>query len=102
MAGRFCLAYGYQRMGICYRRNIGHSNGNYNSELPGHKSSQVKPGQFAQKRINMFTNYLKIALRNIRRNISYTVLNVAGLTLSIASCLVIFLIVKNELTYDQY
>lgn len=50
----------------------------------------------------MFTNYLKIALRNIRRNISYTVLNVAGLTLSIASCLVIFLIVKNELTYDQY
>ena len=50
----------------------------------------------------MFTNYIKIALRNIRRNISYTVLNVAGLTLSIASCLVIFLIVKNELTFDRY
>lgn len=50
----------------------------------------------------MFTNYLKLALRNIRRNLSYTVLNVAGLTLSIASCIVIFLIVKNELTYDRY
>mgnify|MGYP000229119325 CR=1 FL=1 len=50
----------------------------------------------------MFTNYFKLAFRNIRRNISYTVLNVAGLMLSIASCLIIFLIVKNELTYDRY
>src|SRR5690349_17905216 len=50
----------------------------------------------------MFRNYFTIALRSIRRNISYTVLNVSGLTLSIASCLVIFLIVKNELTYDRY
>src|SRR5689334_1119230 len=50
----------------------------------------------------MISNYLKLALRNIRRNLSYTTLNVAGLTLSIASCIVIFLIVKNELTYDRY
>jgi ABC-type lipoprotein release transport system permease subunit len=50
----------------------------------------------------MFTNYLKLALRNIRRNLSYTTLNVAGLMLSIASCIIIFLVVKNELTYDRY
>lgn len=50
----------------------------------------------------MFSNYIKLAFRSIRRNISYTLLNVAGLTLSIASCIVIFLVVKNELSYDRY
>ncbi|HEY9258669.1 ABC transporter permease [Chitinophaga sp.] len=49
----------------------------------------------------MFSSYLKTALRTIRRNISYTFLNVFGLTLSIAACLIIFLIVRNELSYDS-
>src|SRR6185312_2424183 len=50
----------------------------------------------------MFRNYLLIAFRNIRRNWSYTFLNIFGLTLGIASCLIIFLVVRNELTYDNY
>ncbi len=50
----------------------------------------------------MLRNYVIIALRNIRRNLSYAVLNILGLTLGIASCLVIFLIVRNELTYDNF
>ena len=50
----------------------------------------------------MFLSYLKTAFRTIRRNISYTFLNVFGLTLSIAACLVIFLIVRNELSYDRF
>src|ERR1700753_1611231 len=50
----------------------------------------------------MIRNYILIALRNIRRNITYTLLNVFGLTLGIAACLVIFLIVRNELNFDNY
>lgn len=50
----------------------------------------------------MFSSYLKTAFRAIRRNISYTFLNVFGLTLSIAACLIIFLIVRNELSYDRF
>ncbi len=50
----------------------------------------------------MIKNYFIIAFRNIRRNFSYAFLNVFGLTLGIASCLVIFLIVRNELTYDNF
>jgi putative ABC transport system permease protein len=50
----------------------------------------------------MLRNYVIIALRNIRRNMSYAVINILGLTLGIASCLVIFLIVRNELTYDNF
>lgn len=50
----------------------------------------------------MFRSYFLIAFRNIRRNWSYTFLNVFGLTLGIASCLILFLVVRNELTYDNY
>lgn len=50
----------------------------------------------------MIRNYLIIAFRNIRRNLGYVSINVMGLTLSIACCLVIFLITKNELSYDTY
>jgi len=50
----------------------------------------------------MIRSYITIAIRNIRRNMSYAFLNIFGLTLGIASCLVIFLIVRNELNYDNY
>ena len=50
----------------------------------------------------MFKNYVIIAFRNIRRNFGYAFLNVFGLTLGIASCLILFLVVRNELTYDNY
>src|ERR1700760_1682524 len=50
----------------------------------------------------MIKSYITIAFRNIRRNVSYAFLNVFGLTLGIAACLVIFLIVRNELNFDNY
>jgi len=50
----------------------------------------------------MIRSYITIALRNIRRNWSYAFLNIFGLTLGIASCLILFLVVRNELTFDNY
>lgn len=50
----------------------------------------------------MFKSYFTTAFRNIRRNLSYAFLNVFGLTLGIASCLIIFLIVRTELNYDDF
>jgi putative ABC transport system permease protein len=50
----------------------------------------------------MIKNYFKIAFRNISHNLSYTFLNIFGLTLGVAACLAIFLIVRNELGYDNY
>ncbi|HWD89136.1 MAG TPA: FtsX-like permease family protein [Mucilaginibacter sp.] len=50
----------------------------------------------------MFRSYFLIVFRNIRRNWSYTFLNIFGLTLGIASCLILFLVVRNELTFDNY
>ncbi len=50
----------------------------------------------------MFRNYVKTAWRNITKHRAYSVINVAGLTLGIASCLVIFLVVQYELGYDKF
>ncbi|MGN6397040.1 MAG: ABC transporter permease [Mucilaginibacter sp.] len=50
----------------------------------------------------MLKSYITIAFRSLRRNLSYAFLNIFGLTLGIAACLVIFLVVRNELNYDNY
>lgn len=50
----------------------------------------------------MFKNYFTIAYRTLRQSKSYTVVNVAGLALGIMSAMVIFLIVKNELSYERF
>ena len=50
----------------------------------------------------MFKNYLKIASRNLWRNKTFSAINIFGLALGIATCLLIILFVQNELSYDRY
>lgn len=50
----------------------------------------------------MFKNYLKIAWRNLLRNKSYAAINVTGLAIGIAACLLIFLIVQFETSFDTF
>ncbi len=48
----------------------------------------------------MFRNYLLITLRNFKRQKLFTLLNVFGLALGLASAILIFLYVSDELRYD--
>jgi len=50
----------------------------------------------------MLLNYLKIAFRHFRRQRGYTLINMFGLTAGIASCLVIFVFVRHETSYDSF
>ncbi|MEP7319308.1 MAG: ABC transporter permease [Panacibacter sp.] len=50
----------------------------------------------------MFRNYFKIAFRNLWRNKSFSLINIIGLAIGIATCLIIMLFVNNELSYDKY
>ena len=50
----------------------------------------------------MFTNYFKIAFRNLSRNKTFSAINILGLAIGIATCLIIMLFVNNELGYDRY
>jgi putative ABC transport system permease protein len=53
-------------------------------------------------RVSMFRNYLKVALRLMRRHKVYSFINVAGLAVSMACALLIVLWVRNELSYDKF
>ncbi len=50
----------------------------------------------------MFKNYFVTTLRNFRRNKMNTFINVAGLALSMACCIAIYVFVEDEYTYDSY
>ena len=50
----------------------------------------------------MFKNYLTTALRNLLRHKGYSAINVLGLAIGIACCVLILLYVQDELSYDQY
>ena len=50
----------------------------------------------------MLRNYMLIALRNLRRQFSYSVINILGLAIGIACSLVIFLYVYAEWSYDRH
>ena len=46
--------------------------------------------------------YLAVLFRNLRRERLYAVINIAGLALGVASCLILGLFLKSELTYDRH
>lgn len=50
----------------------------------------------------MIRSYLTTALRALRRNWNYTVINVVGLTFGLACCLLLFLAIRYELSYDRH
>lgn len=50
----------------------------------------------------MLSNYFKTAWRSILKNKSYAAINVAGLSVALAACLIIFLVVQYENSYDRF
>ncbi|MEO9477164.1 MAG: ABC transporter permease [Cyclobacteriaceae bacterium] len=59
-------------------------------------------GMYQLNQFGMFKNYFKVGLRNIFRNKTFSALNISGLALGIASCILILIYVNNELSYDTY
>jgi putative ABC transport system permease protein len=50
----------------------------------------------------MLKNYILVALRNLWRQRGYTLINIFGLTIGLASTIFILLYVINEMTYDRF
>ena len=50
----------------------------------------------------MIKNYLTVAIRNIARNKTFSAINILGLAIGMASCILILLYVQDELSYDQH
>lgn len=50
----------------------------------------------------MLQNYFKIAWRNLLRNRAFSAINIIGLAIGLASCMLISLYVLDELSFDRY
>ncbi|HVX52396.1 MAG TPA: ABC transporter permease [Chitinophagaceae bacterium] len=50
----------------------------------------------------MFKNYFKTAFRNLWRNKVFSLINITGLSVGLACCMLIFLYAKDELSYDRF
>jgi putative ABC transport system permease protein len=52
--------------------------------------------------VAMLKNYLKITWRNIRNNKIYSFINIMGLAVGMATCILILLLVQDELNFDKF
>src|SRR5436190_6281017 len=50
----------------------------------------------------MFKNYFKVAMRNLWKNKGYSAINILGLAIGLATCLLILIYVIDELSYDRF
>ena len=50
----------------------------------------------------MFKNYFKTAFRSLIRNRNYTIINIAGLAVGIAVCMMIFIIIQFQISFDNF
>jgi len=50
----------------------------------------------------MLGSYIKIAFRNIRRHKAYSFINIAGLAIGMACCIILIIYVHSELSFDRY
>ena len=52
--------------------------------------------------VAMLKNYFKISIRNLKKHKGYSLINVAGLAVGLAGCILIMLFVQDELRYDRH
>src|SRR5450631_486833 len=50
----------------------------------------------------MIKNFLKIAWRNLLKHKSFSLINIFGLAIGMASAILILLLIENELSFDQF
>jgi putative ABC transport system permease protein len=52
--------------------------------------------------VTMFRNYVKITWRNILRHKGFSFINISGLSVGMACCILIMMYVAEELSYDNF
>ena len=53
-------------------------------------------------RVMMVGNYFKVAIRNMQKRKLYSFINAFGLSIGIAFCMLIWLFIQDELSFDQF
>jgi len=66
------------------------------------KSQPSTISHFIYWRTGMLKNHLKIALRNVGRNKTFSFINISGLAIGMACCILILLWIQDELSFDRF
>jgi ABC-type antimicrobial peptide transport system permease subunit/AraC-like DNA-binding protein len=99
-----------------FKQITGKSPAEYKKEQPSYNlgsenrraaiiSNHENPPKWAHDKLNrnyMFRNYFKIARRNLTRNKSYAAINITGLAVGIAVCMMIFIIIQYQTSFDNF
>ncbi len=86
------------RDGEVRKHDIERSN---DEKIPAGRLAQGTFGSVQNTSI-MFSNFLKVYLRNLSRNKAFTLINITGLVVGLGSALLIWLYIQNELSYDTF
>ncbi len=82
------------------------SSGSFRAHLWYWKQIIKSIPSFIQNKIHwnliMIHNYLKVAIRNIKRHKAFSVINISGLAIGLAVSMLIMIYVMNELSYDKH
>jgi len=85
---------------LCFERGIAKANSWYWLQILISIPSFFK--SLVYWRLTMLKNYLMIALRNIKKHKTFSFINITGLAVGIACCVMILLWVQDELSYDRF
>lgn len=67
-----------------------------------HTLKRKSQSKFYNNNMSILSNYFKVGFRNLLKNRSFTAINVLGLSVSMAVCLVIILMINDQLSYDRW
>ena len=99
---------------VCTGRGNRCGNSVFNREFSKYKSGTDESGEIIAQRVmhpnskkrsftlTMFQNYLKLALRNLRKNKTFSVINLLGLAFGLAASIAVLLYVQDETSFEKF
>lgn len=66
------------------------------------KKRKNQKNRYPPDQLDMFKNYFKIAVRSMSRQKMYTGIKIGGFAIGLATCMIIALFVRHELSYDKF
>jgi putative ABC transport system permease protein len=67
----------------------------------GVRNTGMKISNSTSPYVFLLGNHLKVAIRSLKKRKTFTIINVAGLSIAISSCILLTLFIKDELSFDR-
>src|SRR5206468_367862 len=69
---------------------------------PGAAPGRLIGVPLMQRTVTMWRNYWTVAVRALAKSKTYSIINIAGLAIGMAACIMIFLYINYEQSYDEW